>query len=227
MFLLRLLITPRSAVRSAEWDSRAHWWRLALYVLLTGGVVAWAFSDNRVLAEETRPLLSTFKGIVMRAHRESWDWLTPAYAWLNVGQGEAMRLWDTLLTTGFLLYTMFASLLALAVVARLRMWRFNIAWEYSFGTALYGWVCLVPLTSLSLVPLMEVLICRHCGLRVALFIVLNLAGWAYLGFYTLGDLGERPAGWFPHLMKSLGYGLAQYVLAYIVFLILIACIIPL
>ena len=52
------------------------------------------------------------------------------------------------------------------------------------------------------------------------------AGMDRLG-YTLADLGERPRGWLRQLGISLGYGLLQYVIAYLVFLILIAAVIPL
>jgi hypothetical protein len=195
-------------------------------VLLTLAIVVLAFSDNRRLSESVRPRLSTFKGVAMRAHITSWDWLEPAYRPLNISQGEARRLWDTLLTTGFLSYTMLAALLAIAVTARLRMLRFGLGWNHALGTGLLGLLPCLALVALSLVPLALMFICRECIVRATLCVLSNIAGWAYLGYYTLGDLGERPAG-LALLARSIGYGLLQYVIAYAVFFALIACVIPL
>ncbi len=226
-FVLRVFTYPRQLVRGLDWDDPLTIRRIALYALIWLTILVLAFGDNRVLAEESRPLLSTFKGVVMRAHDASWDWISPAYGAFGLSQGEARRLWDTLLTTGFLAYTFLASLLAMAVVVRLRMWRFGLGWPHALGTALLGHLAGVSCIALSLVPLFELLVCRTCAVRLLMFIVLNAAGWTYIGYYTLADLGERPRGWAVHLVRSLGYGLAQYVIAYAVFFALIAAIIPL
>ena len=226
LFVLKLFTFPRHLVRSFDWDDAAALRRLALYTLISLAILIAAFSDNRVLAEAARPLLSTFKGIMMRAHDRSWDWLGPFYAPFNIDHGEAKRLWDTLLTTGFLCYTFCASLLALAVVVRLRMaWR-GLSWSYAMGSGLLGYIALASCTALSLVPLTELLICRQCAVRLTLYVLLNLAGWTYMGYYTLGDFGERPRGVLAHLTQSLGYGTLQFIAAYIVFFVLIVCIIP-
>jgi hypothetical protein len=63
--------------------------------------------------------------------------------------------------------------------------------------------------------------------RAALFVLLNLAAWAYMGYYTLADLGARPVGGGALLLKSLGWGTAVYLATYAVFFVLIACVIPL
>jgi hypothetical protein len=225
LFVLRLFTHPRSLI-TLDFEDTAIRQRTALYCFLGLVLVVLAFSDNRVLAGAERPLLSTFKGIMLRAHDRSWDWLGPVYAPFNLDQGEAKRLWDTLLTTGFLAYTLFASLIGIAVAARLRMaWR-PLSWWRALGTGLLGHLAAVSCIALSLVPLAELLLCRHCVVRGALFTLLNLAGWSYLGYYTLGDLGERPRAWLPHLWRCLWYGLLQYVIAYIVFFVLIVAIIP-
>jgi hypothetical protein len=226
-FVLRLFTAPRQLVRRVDWDDPAELQRIALYTLIGLAILVLAFSDNRALSRKERPLLSTYKAVVMRAHDKSWDWLAPVYTPLNEEKQEAKRLWDTLLTTGFLAYVFFAGLIGMAIVVRLRAWRFGIGWRQALGTGLLGYLAGVSCISLSLVPLTELLICRHCGVRLALFVLLNLAGWAYIGFYSLADLGERPRRWPVHLGKSLVYGLAQYVVAYLVFLILIAAVIPL
>jgi len=226
-FVLRLFTNPRQLVRSLDWDDPAELQRLSLYLLIGLAILVLAFSDNRVLAEAERPLLSTYKGVVMRAHDTSWDWLEPVYSPLNVSQQEAKRLWDTLLTTGFLAFTFLASLLAMAVVVRLRTWRFGLGWRQALGTALLGYLAGASCLALSLVPLTQLLICRHCFVRLILYIFLNLAGWTYLGFYSLADWGERPMRWPAHLGKSLLYGLAQYLIAFVIFLALIAAVIPL
>lgn len=226
-FILRLFTHPRQLVRRVDWDDPAELQRIALYTLIGLAILVLAFSDNRVLTRKERPVLSTYKAVVMRAHDRSWDWLERVYTPLNVSQQMAKRLWDTLLTTGFLAYTLFAGLLGMAVVVRLRMWRFGIGWRQALGTGLLGYLAGVSCIALSLVPLTELLVCRHCGVRLALFVLLNLAGWAYIGFYSLADLGERPRHWLTHLSMSLGYGLVQYVVAYVVFFILIAAILPL
>lgn len=226
LFVLRLFTYPRSLVRSFDWEDPAVLRRLALYTLISLAILVLAFANNRQLAERDNVRLSTFKGVVMRAHDRSWDWLEPVYAPFNIEQGEAKRLWDTLLTTGFLSYTFLASLIALAVTARLRMaWR-GLSWNYALGTGLLGFIPLTACVALSLVPLTELLICRECYVRGTLFGLLNLAGWTYFGYYTLGDFGERPRSCLLHLLKSAGYGLLQYVAAYVVFFILIVCIIP-
>lgn len=226
-FMLRLFTFPRQLVRSLDWDDPLTMRRLALYALLWLAILILALDDNRVLADETRPLLSTFKGVVMRAHDTSWDWLSPVYGPFRLGPGEAKRLWDTLLTTGFLAYTFLASLISMAVVVRLRMWRFGLGWRHALGTGLLGHLAGTSCIALSLVPLLQLLICRTCAVRLLLFVLLNAAGWTYIGYYTLADLGERPRGWTVHLVRSLGYGLAQYLIAYVVFFVLIATIIPL
>jgi len=226
-FVLRLFTNPRQVVRRVDWDDPAELQRIALYTLIGLTILVLAFSDNRALTRKERPLLSTYKAVVMRAHDDNWEWLEPVYAPLNVGQQQAKRLWDTLLTTGFLAYTLFAGLLSMAVVVRLRTWRFGVGWRQALGTGLLGYLAGVSCIALSLVPLTELVICRHCGVRLVLFVLLNLAGWTYIGFYSLADLGERPGHWLAHLGKSLGYGLIQYAIAYVVFLILIAAIIPL
>jgi hypothetical protein len=226
-FILRLFTSPRQLVRSLDWDDPAELQRLSLYLLLGLAILVLAFSDNRALARKDRPLLSTYKAVVMRAHDKSWDWLEPVYAPLNVSRQEAKRLWDTLLTTGFLAYTFLASLIAMAVVVRLRSWRFGLGWRQALGTSMLGYLAGVSCIALSLVPLTQLLICRQCGLRLALYALLNLAGWAYLGFYSLADWGERPRSWPVHLGKSLVYGLAQYVVAFVVFFLLITAVIPL
>lgn len=225
-FILQLFTFPRQLVRNMDWDNSHTLQRVSLYTLIGLAILVLAFSDNRVLAPEDRPLLSTFKGVVMRAHDTSWDWLQPVYQPFELSLGEAKRLWDTLLTSGFLLYTFFASLIGMALVVRLRMWRFGLGWRQALGTALLGYLAGVSCIALSLVPLAQLLICRECAVRLAIYFVLNLLGWAYLGFYTLADLGERPRHWYVHLAKCLGYGLGQYVIAYIVFFCLIVAIIP-
>ena len=225
-FMLRLFTFPRQLVRNLDWDDPLTMRRIALYALIWLTILVLAFDDNRVLADESRPLLSTFKGVVMRAHDTSWDWLSPVYGPFQLELGEAKRLWDTLLTTGFLAYTLMASLIAMAVVVRLRMWRFGLGWRHALGTALLGYLAGASCIALSLVPLIELLICRDCIVRLLLFVLLNVTGWTYIGYYTLADLGERPRGWPVHLVRSLGYGLAQYIVAYVVFFVLIAAIIP-
>lgn len=226
LFMLKLFTYPRSLVRSFDWDDGATLRRIALYTLISLAILVAAFSDNRPLAASQHVLLSTFKGVMMRAHLRSWDWLGPVYGVFNLSQGEAMRLWDTLLTTGFLCYTFFASLIGLGVVARIRMaWR-GLSWSYALGSGLLGYIALASCTALSLVPLTELLICRQCAVRLTLYILLNLAGWTYLGYYTLGDFGERPRGMLAHLTASLGYGTLQFLAAYLVFFVLIVCIIP-
>ncbi len=248
LFVLRLFTNPRSLVRGVDWNAPGTLERFALYVLLSLGILVLAFSDFRLLAETERPGLNTFKGIVMRAHERSWDSAetianmkdpeaqkaAQAWSWLelrgvygafNLSRGEAKRLWDNLLLPGFLAYTFFAGLLATALIARLRMWVFHLGWEHAIGTGLLGYLASAACAALSLVPFALLLICRHCGVRLGLFILLNLAAWAYMGYFCLGDLGERPRG-FMLLLKSLGYGLALYALTYLVFLALIMCIIP-
>lgn len=226
-FVLRLFTSPRQLVRRVDWDDPAELQRVSLYALIGFAILLLAFSDNRALANKERPRLSTYKGVVMRAHDTSWDWLEPVYTPLNVSQPEAKRLWDTLLTTGFLAYTFFAGLLGMAVVVRLRTWRFGIGWRQALGTGLLGYLAGASCIALSLVPLTQLLICRHCFVRPLLFVLLNLAGWAYIGFYSLADLGERPLHWLAHLGKSLVYGLIQCLIAFAILLILIAAVIPL
>ncbi|MBN2081161.1 hypothetical protein JW859_03020 [bacterium] len=225
-FVLRLFTDPRQLVRSLNWDAPAELSRVALYTLIGLAILVLAFSNNQRLADEVRPPLSGFKGVVMRAHDTSWDWLEPVYAPFHLEPGEAKRLWDTLLTGGFMLYTLLASLIGVAVVARLRMWRFGLGYCHALGTGLLAWLAGTSCIALSLVPLFELLICRECFVRLSLFVLLNLAGWTYAGYYTLADLGERPRRAWLHLLKSLGYGLAQYALAYVVFFALIVAIIP-
>jgi hypothetical protein len=235
LFVLRLFVHPRSIIKGLDLENPATRQRLALYCLLGLAIIVVAFSDNRPLAGVERPLLSTFKGVMLRAHNlpteegskeGSWDWLEPVYAQFSLDQGEAKRLWDTLLTTGFLCYTLFASLVGVAVVARIRMaWR-GLTWWRALGTGLLGHLAAVSCIALSMVPLTELLICRHCVVRGALYVLLNLAGWAYMGYYTLGDLGERPRRWLPQLGLCLAYGLLNYAMAYVVFFVLIVATIP-
>ncbi|MCH7471630.1 hypothetical protein IIA79_01570 [bacterium] len=227
LFVLRLFVHPRSLVRSMDWDDPAARQRIALYTIIWLAILLFAFSDNRVLSTESRPRLSTYKAVVMRAHDRSWDWMSTVYAPINVSQGEAKRLWDTMLTSGFLAYVFLASLIALAVVVRLRMARFGLGWHHALGTGILGYLALVSCIALSLVPLTLLFICRVCWVRLTLYILLNFAAWAYLGYYTLGDLGERPAGWLKMLARSLAWGLAQYVVACLVFFVLMICILPL
>jgi len=243
VFVLRVFTNPRSLVRSLKWDEPGTLTRLALYTAIWLAIIVLAFGNNRRLSEtKTPPRLSTFKGIVMRAHDRSWApaaespevqaggfmssiWLEPVYSGFGLGQGEAKRLWDTLLTSGFLAYTMLAGLLGVAVVARLRMWRFGLPWEQALGTGMLGYLAALSCAALSLVPFALLLICRHCGVRLALFILLNLSAWAYMGYFCLGDLRERPGG-LRLLVQSLGYGLLNFAAAYAVFLVLILCVIP-
>jgi len=226
LFMLRLFVYPRQLVRSLDWDNAATLRRVALYAVIWLVILVLAFSDNRQLADEPHYSLSTFKSVVMKAHDHSFDWMEPVYSLFNTNQREAKLLWDILLTGGFLAYTFFVALLGIAVVARLRMWRSGISWQMAIGTALLGFMALAACTALSLVPLALSFICRHCVMRPVLFVLLNLAGWAYLGYYSLADLGERPRVWYAHLGKSLCYGVVQYAIAYVVLFILICAIIP-
>jgi hypothetical protein len=225
LFVVQLFVNPRSLVRGSDWSDGTQLRRLCLYTFISLAILVIAFDTNRRLAEVERPALSNFKGVVMRAHDRSWDWLGPVYGTFNLEQGEAKRLWDTLLTTGFLSYTMLAALIAVALLARLRMLRFGIGWNQALGTGLLGLIPCAACVALSLVPLFLLLICRHCVVRASLFVLLNLLGWAYLGYYALGDLGERPAG-ARVLLKSLVYGMLLYLLAYTIFLVLVAVVIP-
>ena len=112
------------------------------------------------------------------------------------------------------------------VVARLRMWRSGISWQMAIGTGLLGLMAAASCIALSLVPIALLFICRICVIRPVLFVLLNLAGWAYLGFYSLADLGERPRAWYRHFGKSLCYGFIQYAIAYVILFILVCTIIP-
>lgn len=237
LFVLRAFAYPRSIVRGMDWEKPETLQRLALYAVLWLALLVVAFGNNHKLAEAKRPRLSTFKGIVMRAHDSSWDppvvnngwdWLrlAPLYTGLNTSQPMAKRLWDTLLTTGFLCYTFFAGLLASAIVARLRMWRFGLRWEYALGTQLLGYLTSASLAALSLVPIALLLICRHCAVRLVLFILLNIAAWAYMGYYTLADLGERPGNGFAMLGKSTAWGFVVYLVTYAIFFALIVPVLP-
>lgn len=234
LFVLRLFSNPRSLVRGIDFSHNSSLEKLAFFALLFFAILTFAFSDRRPLAGEERPLLSTFKGVIMRAHERSWQYEGQGWPWLelkrvyapfNIEKDEAKRLWDTLLTPGFLAYTFFAGLLATALVARLRQWRFSLGWEHAIGTGLLGYMASAACAGAALVPLGLLLLCRHCGVRLALFILLSLAAWAYTGYYCLGDLGERPRG-IALLGKSLGYGLLLYLLAYIIFFALICIVIP-
>jgi membrane associated rhomboid family serine protease len=237
VFVLRAFAYPRSLVRGMDWDKPETLQRLALYTVVWLALLVVAFSDHRQLSERERPQLSTFKGVVMRAHDASWDpatkgdnwdwlWLRPLYEPLNTTLPMAKRLWDTLLTTGFLSYTFLAGMLATALVARLRMWRFGLRWEYALGTGLLGYLTSASLAALSLVPLALLLICRHCGVRLALFVLLNLLAWAYLGYFTLADLGERPASQPAMALKSLAWGFVVFALTYGVFFLLVLPVLP-
>lgn len=236
LFVLRVFVNPRSVVRSLDWEKPATLQRLALYALIWLGILVWAFSDNRLLAEEPRPALSTFKGVAMRAHdrswdgsREGWQWLRlhSAYRVVNLNIDAAKRLWDTLLTSGFLALTFFLGLLATAIVARLRMWRFGLAWDYALGTGLLAYLTAVTLLAVSLAPLGLLLICRNCTIRLVLYVLLNIGAWAYFGYFTLADLGVRPVGALALLGKSIAWGLGQFVLAYVLFLLLLLAVFPL
>jgi membrane associated rhomboid family serine protease len=235
LFLLRAFAYPRSLVRGMDWEKPETLQRLALYSVIWLALLVVAVGNNRRMSEAERPRLSTLKGVVMRAHDASWDpppghgwdWLRlrPLYEPMNTTLPMAKRLWDTLLTTGFLSYTFLAGLLATALVARLRMWRFGLRWEYALGTGLLGYLTSAALLALSLAPLALLLNCRHCLVRLVLFILLNIAAWAYMGYYTLADLGERPGG-IALLGKSLGWGLAVFVVTYAVFFALLLPVIP-
>ncbi len=225
LFVLRLFVHPKSLLE-LDFEDSATRQRIMLYCLLGLGLIVLAFGDNRVLADVDKPLLSTFKGIMMRAHDTSWDWLGPVYAPFHLSQHEAKRLWDTLLTTGFLAYTVVASLLATAVVARIRMaWR-KLSWWRALGTGLLGHLAALSCIALSLVPLTELLICRECIVRGTLFVLLNLAGWTYLGYFALGDRGPRSQAWTLQLWNSLRYGVMLYVITYMIFFVFIVAIIP-
>jgi hypothetical protein len=238
LFVLRAFAYPRSLVRGMDWEKPETLQRLALYAVLWLALLVAAFSNNHRLSEAKRPRLSTFKGVVMRAHDASWDppaalngwdWLRlrPLYEPLNTSLPMAKRLWDTLLTTGFLCYTFLAGLLACAIVARLRMWRFGLRWEYALGTGLVGYLTSLSLAALSLAPLALLLICRHCAVRLVLFVLLNIAAWTYMGYFTLADLGERPGNGFAMFGKSLAWGLIVFALTYAVFFTLIVPVLPL
>lgn len=226
LFIVRLFIYPRQLVRSLDWDDPATLRRVALYAVIWLILLVLAFSDNRQLVDEQHYHLSTFKSVVMKAHDRSFDWMEPAYSLLNTDQREAKLLWDILLTSGFLAYTFFSAMLAMAVVARLRMWRSGISWPMAVGTGLLGLMATASCVALSLVPLALLFICRVCVIRPALFVLLSLASWTYLGYYSLADLGERPSAWHKHLGKSFCYGLVQYAVAYVIFFVLVCAIIP-
>jgi hypothetical protein len=236
LFALRAFTYPRSLVRGMDWEKPETLQRLGLYTLIWLALLVIALGNNRRLSEAERPRLSTFKGVVMRAHDASWepqpgqgwDWLRlrPLYEPLNTTLPMAKRLWDTLLTTGFLSYTFLAGLLATAVIARLRMWRFGLRWEYAIGTGLLGYLTSATLAALSLAPLALLLICRHCAIRLVLFVVLNIAAWAYMGYFTLGDLGERPVNGGAMLLKSIAWGMLLFLLTYTVFFALVLPVIP-
>ena len=102
-----------------------------------------------------------------------------------------------------------------------------LGWPYALGTGLLGYLACASLFTLGLVPLVELLLCRQCAIRPILAALLIIGAWVYLGYYTLGDLGERPAKLLAHLSKSLGYGFVQFALALVLVLVLVACIIPL
>jgi hypothetical protein len=235
LFVLRLFTHPRSLVRGSDWNHDGVLGRTALYVVAWLLILTFAFGTRRMLAGEERVLLNSFKGIVMRAHDRSWEIppgaeavippLAPVYRAFKLELGEAKRLWDNILTPRFLAYTFLAGLLAMALIARLRMWRFGLTWEQALGTGMLSYCAVASCAALSLVPLALLFVCRHCGVRLALFILLNIAAWAYAGYYTLGDLGERPRG-AVLLFKSLGYGLLQYALTYVVFFVLMLCVLP-
>jgi hypothetical protein len=225
LFMLRLFAHPRSLLRTLSWEDGDAQRRVALYCVVWLGILLLFFGQNRMLSEAERPRLSTFKAQIMRAHDRSWDWLEPVYAPLNIEQGEAKRLWDSLLTRRFLAYTLLAGLLATALVARLRMWRSGLPWEQALGTGMLGYTAAASCAALSLVPLTLLLICRHCGVRLALCILLNLCAWAYMGYYCLGDLRERPGG-ITLLLRSLGYGFVLFAATYLIFFVLILCVIP-
>jgi hypothetical protein len=226
LFLVRLFVYPRQLVRSLDWDDPATLRRVALYAVIWLAILVLAFSDNRQLFDEQHYRLSTFKSVVMKAHDHSFDWMEPAYSLFNTDQREAKLLWDILLTSGFLAYTFFAAMLATAVVARLRMWRSGISWPMAIGTGLLGLMAAASCIALSLVPLALLFICRICAIRPVLFVLLNLASWTYVGYYSLADLGERPRAWHRHLGKSFCYGLVQYAIAYVICFVLVCTIIP-
>ncbi|MDQ3024362.1 MAG: hypothetical protein M3R04_08285 [bacterium] len=238
LFVLRAFAYPRSMVRGMDWEKPETLQRLGLYSLIWLALLVIALGSNRKLSEAERPRLSTFKGVVMRAHDASWDpelvgsgWdrmrLSPLYEPLNTSLPMAKRLWDTLLTTGFLSYAFFAGLLATALVARLRMWRFGLRWEYALGTGLLAYLTAASLVALSLAPLGLLLICRHCFIRLALFVLLNIAAWGYMGYYTLADLGERPGSGLAMLGKSIGWGVVVFLITYAIFFTLVLPVIPL
>jgi hypothetical protein len=225
-FVLRAFLNPRSLLRSIDFSDPLARQRLWLYAVLWLTVLVLFFADNRRLADVTHPQLSTYKALVMKAHDRSWDWVGLPYAPFGKTQHGAKLLWDTLLTTRFLSYTLLCSLIGMAAVARLRMWRYRLGWDYALGTGLLGHLALTACLALAMVPLTELLICRHCIVRFTLFLGFNVLGWWYLGFYTLGDLGERRGGWFAQATACIGYGLVQYLAAYAVFLVLLVGVIP-
>jgi len=225
-FMLQLFVHPRRLLRSLDFEDPLTFQRLLLYAVLWLAILVAAFSNSHVMAGVPHPLYSTFKGIMMRAHDRSWDWLSTVYTPFNIDYSEAKVLWDNLLTPGFLTYTLFASLVGLAAVARVRTRIFGIRWEYALGTGLLAHLALVSCLALAMVPLTLLLICRHCVVRGTLYLLLNVAGWWYFGYYTLGDLGERRYGFVEQVFTSIGYGFLQFAAAYIVFFALIVCIIP-
>jgi hypothetical protein len=235
LFVLRAFAHPRSLVRGMDWDKPEALQRLALYAVLWLGLLVLAFGSSRNMSELERPRLNTFKGIVMRAHDRSWDppaeyrfRLRPLYEAFGPDHGAAKRLWDALLRPGFIALSLLLGLLATAIVARLRMWRRpGMAWEYALGTGMLAYLPAATLAAAALVPLALFFICRVCVVRQVLFVVLNLAAWAYMGYFLLGDLGERPYGALATLGKSLAYGLPMFVLTYLIFFALVLGFVPL
>ncbi len=225
-FLLELLLHPRQLLRRQNWQDPASALSLSLYLLLSLTLLWLAFADSRLLASLASPELSSFKGIVMRAHLKSFDWLSVVYAPYGIDQAYAMRMWDTLLMPGFVAWTLFSALCSVTALARLRMWRFGLDWPHAIGTGLLGLIGLLACQCLALIPLGLLLICRHCGVRLSLFILFWLLGWFYLGYYSLADLGERPRSIAATLFRSLGYGMLQALLASLVFWLLLLPVIP-
>lgn len=225
-FLLELLVHPRQLLRRLNWQDPGTALSISFHTLLSLMIICLGFSDSRQMASLAAPPLSSFKGIVIRAHIKSFDWLSVIYEPYGLDRDYAMRMWDTLLMPGFVAWTLFSALIAIAVLARLRMWRSGLDWNQAISTGILGLIPLLACQCLALIPLGLLLICRHCGVRLALFIILWLAGWFYLGYYSLADLGERPRGVLHTFGRSLLYGGLQALLGGLVFWLLILPVIP-
>ena len=224
-FLLELLLHPRQLLRRIRWDDPAGAVRLSLYLLLSLGIFCWGFSDSRQLAGDPLPALSSFKGIVIHLHQTRFDGLSSVYGPLGLNQTQALAIWDTMLMPRFVAWTLFATLLGIAVLARLRMLRCGLDWNHAIGTGILGLLGLLLCQGLALIPL-TLLLSRFSTARLLLGGLLWLAGWFYLGYYSLADLGERPRGMLATLWRSLLYGFIQALIAGLVFWLLVLPVIP-